>query len=686
MAATKVGQRGSGVSGVVQDYEKIKQQCLAQKKLFEDPEFAANGASINKKAPNTTFQWKRPGEICNNPQFVDAGTSRFDVKQGALGDCWLLASVANLTLHQKLLDKVVPPGQSFQKDYAGIFRFRFWRYGKWVEVVVDDRLPVQNGRLVYMRSTEDNEFWSALLEKAYAKLHGSYHALASGNTDDAMEDFTGGVCEIYDLKKNVPSDLFNIMVKGFERSSLMTGSMKADPKIKEKPMANGLRAGHAYSVTAVREITAPSIRGGKVQLIRMRNPWGNQYEYSGDYCDRSDAWKNIPEKDKKEMGLTFENDGEFWMTYEDFLKNMDTLEMCNLCPDSLGETHGKCNKKWSTEEFEGSWVKGVSAGGRPKCKDTFWKNPQYSVTLTQPDDGDKLCTMLVALMQKDRRGNGLKNHGIGYVIYQMGPAGSAPKPLPNNFFQGSKAAESTDEYKRRRENSKRVKLPPGTYCLVPTTYEKDEEGDFIIRVFSEKTSGVKEHDVDDAKLLESEEVESAPPVEFEDPSVEVGLEQLFARYAKDEEIGAHGLKQILDIALRTEFQFHGFSVEVCRSMVATMDFDLSGKLGLDEFMALWKNILAWKEVFIQHDTDNSGSLDPSELRNALTKAGFAVNLRVLTLLVRRYGSQDGNLLFDDFILFLVRLKTMLEIFKEKSDANHKATFELSEWLEKAMYC
>ena len=58
------------------------------------------------------------------------------------------------------------------------------------------------------------------------------------------------------------------------------------------------------------------------------------------------------------------------------------------------------------------------------CADTFWTNPQYRVKVTDTDDDDdeNVGTLIVALMQKNRRKmrkEGLDMLTIGYVIYKV---------------------------------------------------------------------------------------------------------------------------------------------------------------------------------------------------------------------------------------------------------------------------
>ncbi|XP_069951389.1 calpain-1 catalytic subunit-like [Cherax quadricarinatus] len=204
-----------------QDYSKLRAQCWVQDRLFQDPEFPADQRSIGF---HTTLQWKRPKELVDNPKFMDHA-DRFSVVQGELGDCWFVSAMSAITLNPGLLRRVVPNDQDFTTTkYAGIFHFRLWQGGEWVDVVVDDRLPVTaDNQLCFSHSANHAEFWSALLEKAYAKLHGSYGALNAGKCYEATEDLTGGVTERFLLQRETPPhNLYSIIEQASHRGSLIT--------------------------------------------------------------------------------------------------------------------------------------------------------------------------------------------------------------------------------------------------------------------------------------------------------------------------------------------------------------------------------------------------------------------------------------------------------------------------------
>ncbi|XP_056638161.1 calpain-A-like isoform X2 [Diorhabda sublineata] len=558
------GEKGSGTrskTGGVQDFYQLRDECLANGTLFEDPEFPATDTSLFfSEIPDRTYEWRRPHEICTDPKFFVEGFSRFDVQQGILGDCWLLAATANLTLHSRLFFQIVPDDQEFDDKYAGIFHFRFWQYGKWIDIVIDDRLPTYRGELIFLHSTEENEFWSALLEKAYAKLNGSYEALKGGSTCEAMEDFTGGVSEMYEME-SAPPNLFQIILKAYERCSLMGCSIEPDPNVLEAHTPQGLIRGHAYSITRVKyvEIHTPNV-SGKIPLLRLRNPWGNEDEWNGPWSDEAPEWRFISQEEKEELGLTFDKDGEFWMSFKDFMKNFSRLEICNLNPDSLSEAEleEEDKKKWEMSVFEGEWVRGVTAGGCRNFLTSFWHNPQYRITLTDvdEDDDENKCTMIVALMQKNRRQ--LRQSGadlltIGFAIYHLSYPDRLPKPLDLNFFKYNASVARSPSFVNLREVSCRFKLPPGTYCIVPSTFDPNEEGEFLLRVFTEKQNVMEEHD-DDVGFGEVEDSANTEPSEEEKEEFHQVYEFFLRLAGEDKEVDWMELKDILDYSLKSDRQ------------------------------------------------------------------------------------------------------------------------------------
>ncbi|CAO2579239.1 Capn3 [Lemmus lemmus] len=708
-------------------FEQLHKKCLEKKVLYLDPEFPPDETSLfySQKFP-IQFVWKRPPEICENPRFIIGGANRTDICQGDLGDCWFLAAIACLTLNERLLFRVIPHDQSFIENYAGIFHFQFWRYGDWVDVVIDDCLPTYNNQLVFTKSNHRNEFWSALLEKAYAKLHGSYEALKGGNTTEAMEDFTGGVTEFFEIKE-APSDMYKIMRKAIERGSLMGCSIDTIVPVQyETRMACGLVKGHAYSVTGLEEAL---FKGEKVKLVRLRNPWG-QVEWNGSWSDGWKDWSFVDKDEKDRLQHQVTEDGEFWMSYEDFVYHFTKLEICNLTADALESDK---LQTWTVSVNEGRWVRGCSAGGCRNFPDTFWTNPQYRLKLLEedddPDDSEVICSFLVALMQKNRRKDrklGANLFTIGFAIYEMH---GNKQHLQKDFFLYNASKARSKTYINMREVSQRFRLPPSEYVIVPSTYEPHQEGEFILRVFSEKRNLSEEAEntisVDrpvkkkknkpiifvsdransNKELGVDQEAEegkdkAGPDKQGKAPQARPGhtdqeteeqqqFRNIFRQIAGDDmEICADELKNVLNTVVNKhkDLKTQGFTLESCRSMIALMDTDGSGRLNLQEFHHLWKKIKAWQKIFKHYDTDHSGTINSYEMRNAVNDAGFHLNSQLYDIITMRYADKQMNIDFDSFICCFVRLEGMFRAFNAfDKDGDGIIKLNVLEWLQLTMY-
>ncbi|XP_029016566.1 calpain-9 [Betta splendens] len=638
-------------------FEQLRNECLRKGVLFEDPDFPATDASLfySQSAP-VSFEWRRPKELCTDPKFIVGGADRTDICQGQLGDCWLLAAIASLTLRPEILARVMPPDQEFDSRYAGIFHFQFWQHNKWLDVVVDDRLPSVRKKLVMLHSPSNNEFWCALLEKAYAKLNGSYEALKGGSTMEAMEDFTGGVGETYETK-SAPETLFTIMKKALDRGSLMGCSIDITSSAEsEAKTTTGLVKGHAYSITGLEEV---NYRGQNTQLIRIRNPWG-EVEWNGPWSDGSREWSYLDKAEINRLQEVSADDGEFWMQFEDFKRNYDKVEICNLTPDALTDD---TLHQWDVNVFEGNWIRGSTAGGCRNYIDTFWTNPQFKLELKDSDDDHHLCSVVVALMQKNRRKlrkEGLDLETIGFTVYE---APDDEDQVGKDFFRYHPSKARSKTYINMREVAERLTLPPGKYLLVPTTFQPHQEADFLIRIFSEKKAAALEMGSTVVADLPTPPMPTPPEAET---SEEKGLRRLFDQLAGDDHaICVRELQQLLNgvLSRRKEIKFDGLSLSTCHSIINLMDVDNTGKLEFQEFKVFWEKMKKWIILFLTFDTDRSGKMSSYELRNAFSAAGMRLNNQLLQLISLRFADESYEIDFDDYLTCIVRLENMFRAFQ-----------------------
>lgn len=257
--------------------------------------------------------------------------------------------------------------------------------------------------------------------------------------------------------------------------------------------------GHAYTIS---KIALLKVQNREIKLLRLRNPWG-RIEWKGAWSDHSSDWSKVSIDIKNSIEFKIENEGEFWMSFEDFCECFNSIQFCHLTPDAFSDeilkTAQNSSIGWKMVAYHGEWSSsGRTAGGSGNGGDPrFWLNPQFLIKLEDVDqnDSDNMATVIIALMQKYTREKRTSRNGemaeefIQFRVFKVINDLDADNSIRNGSTLGENQLEkvgNSGNYINKREITARFKLVPGYYLIIPSTFECNCDGEFLVRVFTEK--------------------------------------------------------------------------------------------------------------------------------------------------------------------------------------------------------
>ena len=329
--------------------------------------------SYSSLNPNTTQSilakhwskicWLRIGEISNNPilftnldkdSFLDSNTKLInlnEIKQGALKNSYLLSCITALC---EKPDRITKLFVEHSINQYGLYCVKLCKDGEFKEIVLDDNLPCDakkktlcfsslNNTVTINNSNTNNNtnnniniikdsninknayscFWLPLLEKAYAKLYGSYYIIEGihNTTENCLRDLTGAPVLTLD---NSTEDIWAIIKNSYNNDYVMIASSGETNASKELLKEVGLIPFNSYTILEAHEI---NIEENLTEyLIKIRNPWGVT-EWIGDWSQFSNLWRD----DIKNM-LNFNADKDtcFWMNFKDFKHYFSKIQICKV--------------------------------------------------------------------------------------------------------------------------------------------------------------------------------------------------------------------------------------------------------------------------------------------------------------------------------------------------------------------
>jgi hypothetical protein len=252
--------------------------------------------------------------------------------------------------------------ESTQKNALGFYQIWLNISGGWKEVLIDDHIPIfcnkgkTKAQFYFTNPSSDpqnREIWYLLLEKALAKVYGSYKGLYAGSEAGLLRDLTGApvsdyqVTHIDKLQKVTQREAEHInnlwlkLNKNLKKGYAMSVKPRKPSPLEAKRnillnvfnkkyfLGDGIYSSHSYAILAARSIRT---QDGKVtHLIRLRTPWLNE-RWTGDWgANKEELWTDSL---KKSLNFYPEKDGysEFWIPIRDFMHYFDIVNVVKAIP------------------------------------------------------------------------------------------------------------------------------------------------------------------------------------------------------------------------------------------------------------------------------------------------------------------------------------------------------------------
>ncbi|RNF20124.1 calpain-like cysteine peptidase [Trypanosoma conorhini] len=335
--------------------EELLRWCVGEHVPFLDLEFLPNFRSLVGREAETESQvlcgWCKPKNyipaeaVAGEPRVLRSLPRPMNVGVSLTGGQGVVCALAILAEDFAAVERLFrhPMGRAAaaEEQHMEASRVTLCKSGWWTAVVVDHYFPVLNMKLLGGKCIDDPaELWVAVVEKAYAKLRGSYLGLAATDALRALEELTGyptcrwdGVLQDAGRHEELFDKLCRFCELGFtvvlDRPNLASGE-RAVQRL-------GLEKGSACVVLGVKRFQPMPVSGdqgkdsqaGTHRLVRIRNPFGSSRDWIGAWNWGDPAWRAHPAIAAQcGFGRDEADDGSFWMEWRDVVR---CFRGCGAC-------------------------------------------------------------------------------------------------------------------------------------------------------------------------------------------------------------------------------------------------------------------------------------------------------------------------------------------------------------------